>query len=130
MRDESYRVGGEEMRLQELLAVCVPNEKTAVDERELTNGVVVAVLLQMETACGINQRVLLHVALDDRAQVINACLTIVGIERGGEDRFFAAIDVDGQVDGAALEVGELEYIGNARSETIALWIVIVYHRGK
>ena len=92
------------MRLKKLLAVCIRNEKTAVDERELTNGVVIAVLLQAKTACGINQRVLLHVALDDASQIINACLTIVGIERGGEDGFFAAIDVDGQVNGTALEV--------------------------
>ena len=113
MRNETNRMGSEEMRLQELLAVCVRNEKTAVDERELTNGVVVAVLLQMETACGINQRFLLHVALDDRAEIIDACLTIVGIECGGEDRFFAAVDVDGQVDSAALKVRNLEYVGNA-----------------
>ena len=130
MRHESYRMGGEEMRLQELLAVRLLNEETTVDKRELTNGVVIAVLLQAKTACGINQRVLLHVALDDASQIINACLTIVGIERGGEDGFFAAIDVDGQVNGTALEVRELEYIGNARCEAIALWIIIVYHRGK
>lgn len=113
MRNESYRMGGEEMRLQELLAVRIRNEETAVDERELANGVVIAVLLQVKTACGINERFLLHVALDDASQIINACLTIVGIECGGEDGFFAAVDVDGQVDGAALEVREFEYIGNA-----------------
>ena len=130
MRNETHRMGGEEMRLKKLLAVCVPNEKTAVDKRELANGVVVAVLLQMKTACGINQRFLLHVALNDGAEIIDACLTIVGIECGGEDRFFAAVDVDGQVDRAALEVGELEYVGNARCEAIALGIIIVYHHGK
>ena len=113
MRNETYRMGGEEMRLQELLAVCILNEETAVYKREFANGVVVAVLLQMETACGINQRFLLHVALNDASQIIDACLTIVGIERGGEDRFFAAVDVDGQVDSAALKVRNLEYVGNA-----------------
>ena len=128
MRNESYRKGGEEMRLQELLAVRLLNEETTVDKRELTNGVVIAVLLQMETACSINQRFLLHVALNDRAEIIDACLTIVGIECGGEDGFFAAVDVDGQVDGTSLEVRNLEYIGNARCEAIALGIIIVYHK--
>ena len=130
MRDESYRMGGEEVRLQELLAVRLLNEKTTIDKRELANGVVIAVLLQVKTACGINQRFLLHVALDDASQIIDACLTIVGIECGGEDGFFAAVDVDGQVDSAALKVRNLEYVGNARCEAIALRIVIVYHRGK
>ena len=95
MRNESYRMGSEEMRLQKLLAVRIRNEQTTIDKRELANGVVIAVLLQAKTARGINQRFLLHVALDDRAQIIDACLTIVGIECGGEDGFFAAVDVDG-----------------------------------
>ena len=106
-------MGGEEMRLQELLAVRMLNEKTTINERKLANGVVIAVLLQVKAARGINQQFFFHVALDDGAQVINACLTIVGIERGSEDGFFAAVDIDGQVDGATLEVRELEYIGNA-----------------
>ena len=80
MRNDSYRVCSEEMRLKKLLAVRIRNEQTTVDERELANGVVIAVLLQVKTACGINQRFLLHVTLDDAPQIIDACLTIVGID--------------------------------------------------
>ena len=104
MWHETHGLGGEKMRLQELLAVCVCDLKAAVDECELTQGIVIAVLLQMKTARGMGERLLLHVALDDGAEVKDACLTTESIKCGGENGRLAAVEINFQKHGTALEV--------------------------
>ena len=76
----------------------------------------------------MNERFLLHIAFNDGTEIIDACLSTIGIKCGREYRIFTAVDIDGQVHGTALKVGDGEHIGNGRSEAIALGIIIVLHK--
>ena len=128
MWHQTHRVRGEEMRLQELLAVCILNEKTAVNQGKLAQSIIVAVRLHTENARGMHQLLCLHVVLNNAAQIKDACLSSIGIKRGGKDRRLTAVETDSQIHGTALKVRHLEYIGNARSEIVCQRIKVEIHK--
>lgn len=76
----------------------------------------------------MHQLLCLHVILYNAAQIIDTRLSPIGIKRGGKDRRLTAVEIDSQIHGTALEVRHLEYIGNARSEIVCLWIKVEIHK--
>ena len=115
------------MRLQEVAAVRIDGS-VAIDEFELRDRIIHAVNDDLESAVAVDKSVLLHVALNDRTQVVDAYRTLVSIKRGRENRILTAIEIDAQIKRFPLEIRNGEHIGNGRGKGVVRGIIVESHK--
>ena len=99
-----------------------------IDEFELRDRVIRAVNDDLERAVTVDKVVFFHVVLNHRAQIVDAGLALISIERGGEYLILAAVEIDAQKNRFSLEIRKGEHIGNGRSEGVARGIIVESHK--
>ena len=127
VRHETNGMVDKEMRLQEVAAVRI-DRSVAIDEFELRDRIIHAVNHDLERAFTIDETVLLHVALDDGTQVVDAYRILVSIKRGGKNRILTAVEIDAQVKRFPLKIRNGEHIGNGRGEGVVRGIIVESHK--